>query len=327
MRQSSILWLVVALGVAGTVAIRIARQRIDADLALPTTPPPASSPAVAMPAARDYVADPIVDPAERNNGPTRIVSMAPSLTETCCALGLRDRLVGRTQYCVNPPAVRSVPVIGGLVDPNLEMLISIKPDIILITKNSARLRDQLAQLKLPFEEVADDSFEGIFLGIRRVGEIACRPKTAAALIERLQDELAAITARAQTRHARRVLIVEGSLPVPPAPVFVAGPGLFLTKLLYRTGHLNAAEAIVDRKSGELSLEQIVTLNPDVILETRATVAPDTMAEVCRAWASVGEIRAIRDRAVRSFGIDADLVPSPRINIVYEQLARALADWR
>mgnify|MGYP005838973491 CR=1 FL=1 len=327
MRRSSILWLVVVLGVAGALAIRVARQSIEERLASAPATRLAVVPTDTRPAVHDYVAAPQVDPGERESGPRRIVSMAPSLTETCCALGLLDRLVGRTQYCVNPPAVRAVAVVGGLVDPNLELLVSLKPDVILITKNSARLREQLTALKLPFEEVTDDSFEGIFLGIRRIGEIAGRPKTAALLIERLQDEMALITADAQTRHARRVLIVEGALPVPPASLFVAGPGLFLTKLLYRTGHLNAAESAVDRKSGELSLEQIVTINPDVILETRAKATPETMAEVYRAWSALGPIAAIRDRAVRSFGTDADLVPSPRINVVYAQMARALAEWR
>ncbi len=326
MRRPSILWLVVLLAVGGTMAIRIARQRLDQVVTAPVATRPAA-PQAGVP--HDYVADPspVLDAAERTNGPARIASLAPSLTEICCALGLGDRLVGRTPYCTHPAAIGSVPVVGGLVDANLELLVTLRPDVILITKNSTRLRDQLAPLKLPFEEVTDDSFEGIFLGIRRIGEIAGRPRTAARLIERLQDDLAEITAGAQTRHARRVLIVESSLPVPPASVFVAGPGLFLTRLLYRTGHLNAADAVVTAKSGELSLEQLVTLNPDVILETRADASPETMAEVYRAWSAVGPVRAIQDRAVRSFGTEADLVPSPRINRVYAQMARALAEWR
>jgi iron complex transport system substrate-binding protein len=326
MRRSSILWLVVVIGAGGTIAIRFAGPRITESVA----PMPGNAPgAVALPSLRDYVADPVVDPAERGNGPARIISLAPSITETCCALGLIDRLVGRTQYCVHPPALRErkIPSVGALVDANLELIVSLKPQVIFISKNAPRLRDQLSPLKLRFEEITDDSFAGIFRGIKRVGEISDRRVTAATLIGNLQRDLAAIDMAARTRRPQRVLIVEGSLPVPPQSVFVAGPGLFLTDLLECLGHRNAADGVVTTKSGELSLEQIVTINPDVILEARPDSTAAAMEGVYAAWSQIGAVRAIRNRAVRSYGTYDDLVPSPRVNIVYDQLARAMADWR
>lgn len=323
MKRSSILWLVVVIGVGGTIAIRLAGPRITDSVA----PSPTSKPAAGLVRPRDYVANPTVDPAERQNGPASIISMAPSITETCCSLGLLDRLVGRTQYCVNPPAVAKVQAVGALVDANFEMIVSLRPQIILIPKNATRLRDRLMSLKLRFEEITDDSFAGIFRGVERVGEITDRPATAATLIGNVQRDLATIDMAARTRRPQRVLIVLGSLPAPAQAVFVAGPGLFLGDLLGRLGHKNAAEEIVTAKSGELSLEQIVTLNPDVILEARADASPAAMDEVYNAWSQIGAIRAIQNRAVRSYGTYDDLVPSPRINIVYYQLAKAMGDWR
>ncbi len=325
MQRSSVLWLVVVIGVGGTIAIRLIGSRITESI----RPAPVSRPSAELVRPRDYVAEPVVDPAERDNGPARIISMAPSITETCCALGLLDRLVGRTPYCVNPPAlrVRDVPTVGALVDANLESIVSLRPDLILIPKNAPRLAALFAPLRLRFEEITDDSFSGIFTGIERVGELTGRRATAARLIGNLQHDLAVIDMAARTQRAQRVLLVEGALPVPARSVFVAGPGLFLSELLERLGHHNAAGGVVAGKSGELSLEQIVTINPDVILEARADTSAAVMEGVYEAWSRLGRIEAIRRRAIRSYGTDDDLVPSPRISIVYYQLAEALADWR
>jgi len=321
-----VLWFIVTIGVLGTVGIRIAQRRVMDRIAPPATKDPVGG----IPVPRDYVADPLVEPAERNNGPATIVSLAPSLTETCCALGLLDRLAGRTQYCINPPAIGRVPVIGALVDANLEQILSIRPEMILISKNAGRVGERLTELKLSFEALTDDSLGGVFAAIERIGELTDRRRTAARLIGNLHHDLAAISMAARTRRPQRVLIVEGDLPVPPRAIFVAGPGLFLSELLTRLGHVNAAEAVVHARSGELSLEQIVTLNPDVILEVLPTAGPRTpeaAGDLYRTWRQIGAIRAIENRAVRSYGTPADLVCSPRINIVYYQLAKAMAEWR
>ncbi|MBN1490790.1 MAG: ABC transporter substrate-binding protein [Phycisphaerae bacterium] len=325
MRRSAILWLIVMGGVGAATALRIVGQWPTAPAGTTATTRPAAGGRI--PDAHDYVAEPIVHPAEEASGPTRIVSMAPSLTETCCALGLLDRLVGRTAYCIHPAAVREVPEVGAIMDANLELLASIQPEIILINQNSPRVRDQLAPLKLPFEEVTDDSLDGIFHGITRIGQIAGRPRTAAMLNACLRAELDAIAASGRTDAPKRVLIVLDELPVPPKAVFVAGPELFLSRLVTRLGHHNAAAELVQTKSGELSLEQLVAVDPDIILEVRSAVGEATPDETFKAWAGVGPLRAVRDRAIRSYGTRKNLVPSPRINIVFHQMATTLAEWR
>lgn len=317
--------MVVAVGAGSAIGVRVLRQRSAAR----GQPSPDSRPVpAALPLPHDYVADPDVHPAERNNGPRSIVSMAPSITETCCALGLLDRLRGRTRYCTHPPAVADVPDVGALVDPNLELISTLRPDIVLISQNAPRVRDQLAPLKIPFEAITDDSYEGVFDGIRRIGDLCGRPRTARRLVENLREELAILTRAARTQHPRRVLIVYGQLPVPPQSVFVAGPDLFLSRLLAQLGHINAADALLpNRASGELSLEQIVAVNPDVILETGEPSATRPARDVYAAWAGLGPIRAIENRAVRSCGDKSTLVCSPRINLVCYRLARALEEWR
>lgn len=317
------LWIAVGAAVALALTVRIVRHRNAEPSDAPTTQPANDE----LPTPHDYVSDCVVDPSERDNGPARIISMAPSITETCAALGLLDRLVGRTPYCHHPAAVARVPDVGGLVDPNMEMIESIHPDMILISVNAARLREQFTQMRLPFEAITDDSFDGIFAGIWRVGEITNRPRTAGTLIANLHTDLARLTSAAQTRRPRRVLIALNELPVPPRAIFVAGPDLFLSQLVERIGHINAARGLVGAKSGELSLEQIVTLDPEVILEVRADPTPEVMDGVYAAWSSLGDVRAIRDRAVRSFGTFDDLVPSPRVTIVFHQIASAMAEWR
>jgi ABC-type hemin transport system substrate-binding protein len=327
MNRASILWVVVVLCAGGAIAVRVVRQRSTGPTIRTTAPRPVAAPM----GVHDYVAEPIVHPDERENGPASIISLAPSLTETCCALGLLDRLVGRTAFCVNPPAVRRVQNVGTLVDANFELIASIHPEMLLMAETAGRLREHLDPLGIPYYEVTDDSLEGLFAGIRTIGRLADRPRTAAMLVVCLEQELAAITEQHRTTRPQRVLLIFDAMPVPPAPLFVAGQELFLSELVTRLGHRNAAAELVKEqgvvRSGELSLEQLVTLDPDVILELRPDATPEAMEAMYTAWAEVGPMRAIANRAVRSYGTKENLVLSPRINIVYRELAQALEDWR
>src|SRR3989442_14904721 len=81
----------------------------------------------------------------------RIVSMVPSVTEVIFALGAEDRLVGRTDFCEYPPAARGKPSVGGMVNPSLEALVALKPDLVIATDEGNREEtfQQLARLRIP----------------------------------------------------------------------------------------------------------------------------------------------------------------------------------
>ena len=273
----------------------------------------------------DITVHPIIDDSERDNGPNRIISMAPSLTQTFFALGLGVRLVGRTQYCKHPPGAEAIPIVGALVDANLELIVQLKPDLVLVTTTSAtQLTDKLLKLRLPVEKIPDSSLEDVFSAFKIIGRLADRPKSAAAAVKRLHAELARLSERVPRRAPRpSVLIVTGPLPIPPSTVWVAGPDSYLDQMVRLAGCRNALTEM-DSPWGEASLESIVLANPDYILEARDDVTSNLLKQLYATWGRLGPIRAIHQGRVRSVEALDLLIPSPRVNITLHLLIQLLA---
>jgi iron complex transport system substrate-binding protein len=290
------------------------------------TPDAATQPAGAtQPVPRDFVAHPSVAEGEQANGPRRIISLAPSITEVICALGLRDRLVGRTQYCVYPPGLESVPSVGALMDTNYEFIKSLQPDVVFVTANSGDMIGRLSALHLHGEPVPHNSVEDIYAAIRRVGEVCGRPRTADALIRAIQADVSNLQQQVAVAHrpSRRVLVMLGELPVPPSAIFVAGPGSFLDGLLQMAGGTNAARDALHSSHGEIPLEKLIQIDPELILEFRDRPAPGAIEDMYRSWSAVGELRAIRDRHVRTVGGLEWLSAGPRIALELQRFIAAM----
>ncbi len=218
---------------------------------------------------RDYVLQPRVDPPETEAGPSRIISMAPALTEICWALGLGGRMVGRTQYCIYPPAAQRIEVVGALLDPNIERILALRPDLVVITRGSAVLREKFEGLKLPLQVLPTDSLEDIYIAIEQLGQATGRPKTAALLVRDLRADLGRLrqqAAEVSRARPRKVLFVTGALPSPPKGVWVAGPGSYLDALLGLAGATNVVAG--DRAWLEIGTEQVLWMRPETIVEVR-----------------------------------------------------------
>jgi iron complex transport system substrate-binding protein len=274
---------------------------------------------------RDWPADPDVDATERDTPRLRIVAAAPSVTEICCALGLRDQLVGRTRYCTHPPGIEQVPSFGALVDTNVEVLLEQKPDLILISGNSRLLSDRLAPLRLRLESVPDGGSNDVFTAIEHIGRLTGRAKTAQRLVESVRRELAEVAGAFRDFPSRRVLILTGTLSSPPSPPFVAGPGSLYDDMLRLAGHRNAAPAD-GRAYGMLSLESLLEADPEVIVELdpdgRARAGGD--ADALAAWRAVGPLQAVANGRVHVVIGPDYYVPGPRIAQTFYAISRAIA---
>lgn len=278
----------------------------------------------AGPKLRDYAVDPLIDPAEQRPSKLRIVSLAPSATEIVAALGLADRLVARTNYCTHPPAVRGVPVIGGLVDLDVERLVALKPDRILLSGRSRLQTQKLRAAGLKYTSLPDATLDDIFAAIRAAGDALGRPKTAGRLCEALRADLERVRKAYADLPRQRVLVVLGELGDPPRPVFAAGPGSFYDDLLRFAGQRNAMPAL-HGAFAPLSLEAIVRMDPDVIVQ----LAPDPKRaapreETLRRWRLVGPLAAVRGGRVVTLAGRVYYVPGPRVAFVFRDLCRALA---
>lgn len=292
--------------------------------------PARSAHRVEIPAPRDYVADPAVAAGEEQRGPRRIISLAPSVTETLCALGLADRLVGRTQFCTYPPSVASVPVIGGLTDANLEMIRALDPDLVVTTHNSTGVNRNLDTLGLRHTSLPHETLEDVFAAIERAGAICDRPETAHQLCMTIRADLVRVAGEARRLSLRRlrVLMVTDRLRVPPGAMWVAGTGSFLDDLLAMSGHDNAAGTLLQASHGEIPLERLVLLDPDVIVTfPRQLPGEEELLEAYRSWWKVGSLQAIREQRVRPVGGAEWLSAGPRIAVELHGFVTVLSEFQ
>ena len=194
----------------------------------------------------------------------RIVSLAPSLTETVYALGLQDRLVGDTDYCDFPADAKLKPKVGGAINPSLETVASLHPDLVLVTKSLNRIEtvQALQDLGIPSYATDPQTVEAIFSSVQRLADLLGAPGTGSALAKDLQRQLTEIRQRVATSPPRRVLFV-----VWMEPLQSVGKDTFIADALRYAG----AVSVVDSTQNWplVNLEEIVRLQPDFLVFTES----------------------------------------------------------
>ena len=272
----------------------------------------------------DWVLNPSVAEDEREGECPRLLSAAPNVTEICCALGLADCLIGRTRYCTYPPSIQAVRSIGALNDLNVEVLLELKPDMILVAGTSRAQTDRLSALNLAFDPLPDVSLADLYVAIERVGALTHRTQTAERLAAGVRADIEAVAARFAAGPPARVLLVTAPLPDPPTQADAAGPGTFYDDLLRRAGHVNVVGA-GGRPFTPLSLEFVLQADPDVIIE----LAPDHAArpggddDARRVWAKLGPLKAVAGQRVHVLVGSQHFILGPRVAQTFEALCETI----
>jgi iron complex transport system substrate-binding protein len=251
--------------------------------------------------------------------PRRVVSLAPSLTEIVFLLGRDGSLVGVTRFCNVPAAASGLPKIGGVIDPDVERIVALSPDLVLCTTdgNPREKVRALEEMGIPCFAVAPQDLGAVFTAIERLGVLlgaADRGRAEAGELRR-RARLASRSFRDEERPS--VLFV-----VSTVPIIAAGEGTFMDELVRLAGGRNAAARFSGRYP-RLSVEGLVAARPDVVFVAGMAGVERFSPEVTR-WK---EVPAFRDGAVIT--LDGDLVtrPGPRLVTALERVSAALADRR
>jgi iron complex transport system substrate-binding protein len=271
----------------------------------------------------DERADPVVI---RSVEPQRIVSLAPSLTETLFALGLGDRVVGVTRFCAHPQEALALPKIGGHLDPNFEAIVSLEPDLVVVIPSSHDNRLRLEFLGIRVLEVDQHDVEAVLESVSEVAEACGVPDRGRALRGELERELERIQAVVAGAPRPRAVVVVGHQVGEGAvrSVWAAGRDTFYDGVVRIAGGVNALDGGIARYP-ELSREGLSTLDPDVVLDVIAGVDERRLdlETVREGWMRLTELRAVRDHRVNVLEGDHMVVPGPRLPEMVEAVARAL----
>jgi iron complex transport system substrate-binding protein len=263
-------------------------------------------------------------PAIGAAAPHRIVSLVPSTTEMLFAMGQGDRLIGVGTYDTYPPETRRLPKLGGLLDPDVERIIAIKPDLVILYSTQAELRRQMDRVGVPMFTYVHRGLPDITETIRSLGARIDAAPPANALADRLESQLAAIRARVSGRPRPKTLLVIGREAGSLRGVFASGGYGFLHDMLEAAG---AADALGDvkRESVQMSTEMILSRAPEVIFELHygGEVKPERLDAERDIWNRLGSLPAVRTRRVYLLVGDEFVVPGPRVAAATERLARTL----
>jgi iron complex transport system substrate-binding protein len=212
-----------------------------------------------------------------------------------------------------------------LTDVHTEIILSLKPDLILMSGNSQAQRDRLVPLGLRLESVPDTTLADIYTAVRTIGEFTQRDEAAEALCRRMELQIVATDEAFRETPPRRVLLLIDTLADPPRPPTVAGGGSFYDDLLKRAGHENVASDVA-AAFGRLSLEAIVHADPDVIIELDpdGTVRPNGAADALRVWSKMEGLSAVRNKRVHVLTGPVYYLPGPRVPRIYADLCKAIA---
>lgn len=259
-------------------------------------------------------------PPATAGGSTRIVSLAPNLTEIICAVGGRDTLVGRTSVCDYPPEVKTVPVVGDFGVPLLERIVAVKPTLVL----DVDLWDEsagrgIANLGIPRRRIACRRLEDIPRAMLEVGTCIGRAAAGAQLAAAFCTELARLRASQPPPTERPTVLAV----IWHDPVMIAGQDSLITDLVELAGGKNLGDEFA-KDYVQVSDEWVITRNPDVILCLFESGHTDP-AEVIYRRSGWQTVRAIHDRRVcGGFDLNVMLKPAPRILQSVPALRQCLA---
>ena len=248
----------------------------------------------------------------------RIVSLAPSITETLYALGLQEQLVGDTNFCDYPPDAQHKTKVGGVINPSLEAIVALHPDLVLVTKSLNRLDtvQALAEIGIPSYSTDPHSVADIFSSTQRLADLLGASAAGTAIVGDVERRLADTQQRIASLPQRRVLFV-----VWPEPLISVGQDTFIADALLHAGAVSIVES--SQSWPQISLEEVVRQQPDFLIfaETHSDSPPPTLDSLASlpGWRI---LNAVRDRHYALVN-DAINRPALRIVSVIEDLARQL----
>jgi iron complex transport system substrate-binding protein len=256
--------------------------------------------------------------------PRRIISLVPATTEMLFAMGAGDRIAGVSNYDRFPPETARLPKVGGLLDPDVERLLSLKPDLVIVYDTQTDLKRQLERAQVPMFRYVHRGLPDIMETMRALGvRVGARPAADAAA-SRVEQQLAAISRRVAGRPRPKTLLVFGREQGSLRHVTASGGYGFLHDVLEIAG---GADILADlrRQSVDLSTETILTRAPEVIIELHYgdAVKPEIFDAERQVWNALPSVPAVRNKRVYLLNGLEFVVPGPRIVVAAERFARTL----
>ncbi len=255
--------------------------------------------------------------------PHRVIATAPSNAEIICALGAEDCLVAVSPFSTFPPSLAALPKIGGIRDPDLERIVSLRPDLMVLRGHSSQLESLASQHSLAIYRDRTDSLDSLFVTIRDLGEILGRTESASDIIDSIRRGLDEVESASAGGERLRVLFTIRS-PDRLAAITTIGRHSYIHDLIEIAGGRNL---FGDMEMGylETSLEEVIARKPDVVVEAMPgyDLNGAERSRLTQQWSEMCMIPAVERGRIHYLTEDYTLVPSPRIVLLARELQRLI----
>lgn len=267
----------------------------------------------------------LVTAQTRVNTPRRIVSLIPAVTEMLFAMGAGPQVVGVGSFDSYPPEAQTRTKVGGLIDPDIERILSLRPDLVAVYGTQDDLRVQMERARVPVFLYEHAGLADIGATIRALGRSVGQAQRSTELANQLDEAIADVGRRVAGRSRPRTLLIFGRDDGQTLRgVYASGGQGFLHDMLLVAGGANVF-ADVDRQSVQATSELMLARAPDVILEISATAATSSKSiqPDLRAWDTLASVPAVRNRRVYLLAGNEMVVPGPRFANAIRRMAQTL----
>ncbi|MBI4265330.1 MAG: ABC transporter substrate-binding protein [Acidobacteria bacterium] len=248
----------------------------------------------------------------------------PSLTEMLFAIGAGPQVVAVSSYDDFPPEVKALPRVGALLDPDVERILSLRPDLVITYGSQTELEAQFARAGIRTFSYRHGGVATVLRTLRELGAAIGRAADADLKAREIQAQLDTIRARVAGRPRPRTLLVFERQPRSLQGMYASGGRGFLQEMLEIAGGANVF-ADVERESVQPSHETLLARAPEVILEVSATAMIDAneARQVQGLWSALASIPAVGSGRIHVLTGSYLVVPGPRLGLATEALARTL----
>ncbi len=263
------------------------------------------------------------EPPALPEGPLRILSLSPNITEVLFDLGLAGSVVGVTDFCRYPPEALQKEKVGGLLNPNLEKMFALEPNLVIMLPAHGDLARKMESRGIATLAVPNDTVEDVIRSIETIGSATGAVKEAAELAGKIGAAVDEVRAGHPVRRWRTMIVVDraaGAL----TDIYVAGPGTYLDEVIAIAGGVNIFGNALARYPSA-GVEEILHRNPEVIIELKpgGTDRDEAQQKIRALWEEIPGLAAAGEGRVFVLAGDHLLVPGPRISKAIESIGSLL----
>lgn len=271
------------------------------------------------------------EPQKDNRVPKRIISLAPSITETLFALGVEDRVVGVTSFCAYPPGVKRIRKIGTYLDPNFEAILTLQPDLVILLKENAKVKEFCDAKGITFLLIDNHNIDAIIESITLIGEACGKGHKAKLLGDAIVMEFDTASFRSASGKEcsrPRVLLCVGRSDVGSgvlSKLWVAGPNTHYSEIIDAAGGINViSDSTMDYST--ISSEAVIRLKPDIIIDVMAGISQFSPEQVKGDWEKLTMVPAVQNRMIFCLTEDYITIPGPRIVLLLRDVKKVIGEY-